>query len=166
MAEIEHKGSFGVTHMFHAKMGNRTINTIRDHSGKRTGPVYANEIHKGDFVKITGDEEVAKCGPGDTPIGIAVDDYDHEGKIPTTSANWGDYDNNAIVEVETFAKVIKSVPLEAANSAITAGDKIKVGTTTAGCFDKGTSSNNAVALQSATASKGGKIKVAFGVMTI
>ena len=126
----------------------------------------ANEILKGDLVKISGDEEVEKCGAGDTPIGIAMEDYDHEGAIPTTAANWGSYENNAIVKVETFARVIKSVPLEAANSAISAGDKIKVGATTAGCFDKGTSDNNAVALQSATASKGVKIKVAFGVMPI
>lgn len=166
MMEIENKGTFGVTQMFYANMGDRTINTIRDHSGKRTGPTYENEIHKGDLVKISGDDEVTKCEAGDVPIGIAVDDYDHEGQIPTTAAEWGEYENNAIVEIETFARVIKSVPLEAANSAISAGDKIKVGTTTAGCFDKGTSSNNAIALQGAVANKGGKIKVAFGIMPI
>ena len=54
------------------------------------------------------------------------------------------------------------VTLEAANSAITAGDYIKPGTTTAQCFDKGTASNGiAIALDSAAANKGGEILVLF-----
>lgn len=164
--EIEQKGKFGVTHIFNAKMGDRDIKTIRDHSGRRTGPVYANEIEKGNLVKITGDNEVGNCAAGDTPIGIAMDDYDHEGPLPKTPGTWGSYDNNAIVKIETFARVIKTVKLEAANSKIVAGDPIKVGATTAGCYDKGTASNNAVALEGAAANSGALIKVAFGVMTI
>jgi hypothetical protein len=166
MMELERKGKYGVTHIFEANMGNRTINTIRDHSGKRTGPTYANEILEGNLVKITGPNQVAKCAAGDTPIGIAMKDYDHEGAIPTTNGTWGSYDNNAIISVETFARVIETVQLEATNSKIVAGDKIKVGTTTPGCYDKGTSSNNAVALEDAAANSGAKIKVAFGVMEI
>ena len=164
--QLENKGSFGTTHTFTAKMGDRTIKTIRDHSGKRTGPTYANEILQDDLVKIVGPETVAKCAAGDKPIGIAMADYDHEGAIPKTNAT-GDYaDNNAIVRVETFARVIKSVKLEAANSKIVAGDPIKVGATTAGCYDKGTASNNAIALEDAAANSGAVIKVAFGVMEI
>lgn len=164
--ELENKGSFGVTQIFYANMGNRDINTIRDHSGKRTGPVYANEIAQGDLVKISGPNEVTKCAAGDAPIGIAMADYDHEGAIPKTAANWGSYENNAIVRVETFARVIKSVKLEATNSKIVAGDFIKTGTTTPGCYDKGTSSNFAIALEPADANSGAIIKVAFGVMKI
>lgn len=164
--ELENKGKFGVTHIFTAKMGDRTIKTIRDHSGKRTGPTYANEILKDDLVKIVGPETVAKCGAGDAPIGIAMADYDHEGPLPKTNAT-GDYtDNNAYVRVETFAKVIKTVKLEASNSKIVAGDPIKIGTTTPGCYDKGTASNNAIALEDAAANSGALIKVAFGVVTI
>lgn len=164
--ELENKGNYGCTHIFTAKMGDRTIRTIRDHSGKRTGPVYANEILQGDLVKIVGPETVAKCAAGDIPFGKAMADYDHEGAIPKTNAT-GDYaDNNAIVRVETFARVIETVKLEAANSKIVAGDPIKVGTTTPGCYDKGTSSNNAVALEDAAANSGALIKVAFGVMEI
>lgn len=164
--ELEQKGKFGVTHIFEANMGNRTIETIRDYQGKRTGPKYASEITKGDLVKITGDEQVAKCGAGDTPIGIAIADYDHEGPIPKTPGTWGSYTNNAFVRVETFGKVIKTVKLEAANSKIDAGDPIKVGTTTAGCYDKGTSSNNAIALEGAAANSGALIKVLFAVTAI
>lgn len=164
--ELENKGKFGVTHMFEAKMGNRTIQTIRDHSGKRTGPAYANEILKGDRVKISGPNQVEKCAAGDAAIGIAMDDYDHEGAIPKTAANWGSYDNNAFVRVETGARVIKSVTLEAGNSAITAGNYIKIGTTTPGCYDKSSSATDAIALENASANSGAKIKVAFGVIDI
>lgn len=166
MAEIEQKGKFGVTHIFEANMGNREIKTIRDHAGKRTGPVYANEIVQGDLVKITGPEQVAKCAAGDTPIGIAMADFDYEGAIPKTAGTWGSYENNAYVRVETFGKVIRTVQLEATNSAITAGDPIKIGTTTVGCYDKGTSSNNAIALEDAAANSGASIKVLFGVVSI
>ena len=164
--ELERKGKYGVTHIFEANMGNRTISTIRDHAGKRTGPSYANEINEGNLVKITGPNQVAKCGAGDTPFGVAMADYDHEGPIPKTPGTWGSYDNNAIVKVETFARVIETVQLEATNSKIEAGDPIKVGTTTPGCYDKGTSSNNAIALEDAAANSGALIKVAFGVMPI
>ena len=164
--EIENKGSYGVVHIFKAKQGNRTISTIVDGTGKHTGPAYANEIKQGDRVKISGPNEVEKAGAGDAAIGIAFADYDHEGAIPKTAANWGSYENNCIVRVETCARVIKAVPLEAANSAVTAGNYIKVGTTTAGCYDKSSSATDAIALESASANSGAIIKVAFGVLDI
>ena len=164
--EIEYKGSYGVVHIFKAKQGNRTISTIVDGTGKHTGPAYANEIKQGDRVKISGPNEVEKAGAGDAAIGIAFADYDHEGAIPKTAANWGSYENNCIVRVETCARVIKAVPLEAANSAVTAGNYIKVGTTTPGCYDKPSSATDAIALESASANSGEIIKVAFGVLDI
>lgn len=164
--ELENKGSYGVIHIFEAKQGNRTISTIVDGTGKHTGPSYANEIKQGDRVKISGPNQVEKCGAGDAAIGIAYADYDHEGAVPKTAANWGSYTNNCYVRVETGARVIKAVKLEAGNSAISAGNYIKVGTTTAGCYDKSSSATDAIALEDATASSGAIIKVAFGVMDI
>ena len=164
--EIENKGSYGVTDFFEAKQGNRTINTIRDYRGKASGPVYANEIHQGDRVKISGPNQVEKCGAGDAAFGIAIADYDHEGAIPKTAANWGSYENNCYVKVETGARVIKTVKLEAANTAISAGNYIKVGTTTAGCYDKSSSATDAIALEDAAANSGALIKVAFGCIDI
>jgi len=164
--QIENKGSLGVVHIFEAKQGNRTISTIVDGTGKHTGPSYASEIKQGDRVKISGDNQVEKCGAGDAAIGIAYADYDHEGAVPKTAANWGSYTNNCYVRVEVGARVIKTVKLEAANSAVTAGNYIKVGTTTAGCYDKSSSATDAIALESASASSGAMIKVAFGVMEV
>ena len=164
--ELENKGSYGVIHIFEAKQGNRTISTIVDGTGKHTGPSYANEIKQGDRVKISGPNQVEKCGAGDAAIGIAYADYHHEGAVPKTAANWGSYTNNCYVRVETGARVIKAVKLEAGNSAISAGNYIKVGTTTAGCYDKSSSATDAIALEDATASSGAIIKVAFGVMDI
>ena len=164
--ELENKGGYGVTHIFEAKQGNRTIDTVVDGTGKHTGPKYANEIKQGDRVKISGPNQVEKAGAGDAAIGIAMADYDHEGAIPKTAANWGSYTNNCYVRVETGARVIKSVKLEAANSAVSAGNYIKVGTTTPGCYDKSSGATDAIALEDATASSGAMIKVAFGVMEI
>ena len=164
---LENKGSFGVTHVFKAKQGNRTAATIRDGSGKRKGVTYASEIEKGDWVKLSGNEEVVKCSAGDTTaIGIAMDDYYHVGAIPTTSANWGSYTNNCYVKVETFGRIIKTVPLEAANSAVSVGNYIKVGSTTYGKFDKDSNATNAIALEAADASSGALIKVLFGFIPL
>lgn len=164
--ELENKGTYGVTQMFEAKQGNRTISTIVDGTGKHTGPAYANEIHEGDRVKISGPNQVEKCAAGDAAIGIAIADYDHEGAIPRDAANWGSYENNCYVRVETGARVIKSVKLEASNSKIVAGDYIKVGTTTPGCYDKSSGATDAIALEDAAANSGAFIRVAFGVIDI
>lgn len=164
---IENKGKFGVTHVFKAKQGNRTAATIRDGAGKRKGVTYASEIEKGDWVKISGDNEVTKCSAGDTnAIGIAMNDYYHVGTIPTTSANWGSYTNNCYVQVETFGRVIKTVQLEASNSAVTAGNYIKVGSTTYNRFDKDSNATHAIALEGATASSGARIEVLFGFIPL
>lgn len=164
--QIENKGGYGVVHIFEAKQGNRTIETVVDGTGKHTGPRYANEIKQGDRVKISGPNQVEKAAAGDAAIGIAFADYDHEGAIPKSAANWGSYTNNCYVRVETGARVIKTVKLEAANSAVSAGNYIKVGTTTPGCYDKSSSATDAIALEDASASSGAMIKVAFGVMEI
>ena len=164
--ELENKGTYGVTQMFEAKQGNRTISTIVDGTGKHTGPAYANEIKQGDRVKISGPNQVEKCAAGDAAIGIAIADYDHEGAIPRDAANWGSYENNCYVRVETGARVIKSVKLEASNSKIVAGDYIKVGTTTPGCYDKSSGATDAIALEDAAANSGALIRVAFGVIDI
>lgn len=165
--EIENKGAFGVTHVFHAKQGNRTANTQYNGLGKTKGVSYANEIQKGDWVKLSGDEEVVKCVAGDTnAIGVAMADFYHVGPIPTTSAEWGSYENNCCVQVETFGRKIKTVQLEAANSAVAVGNYIKVGATTYGRFDKSTSATNAIALQASAANKGALIKVLFGFIPL
>ena len=164
--ELENKGTYGVTQMFEAKQGNRTISTIVDGTGKHTGPAYDNEIHEGDRVKISGPNQVEKCAAGDAAIGIAIADSDHEGAIPRDAATWGNYENNCYVRVETGARVIKAVKLEASNSKIVAGDYIKVGTTTPGCYDKSSGATTAIALEDAAANSGALIRVAFGVIDI
>ena len=123
-------------------------------------------FHKGDKVKISGPNQVEKCAAGDAAIGIAIADYDHDGKIPKAAANWGSYENTCYVRVATGARVIKTVQLESSNSAVSAGNYIKVGTTTAGCYDKSSSATDAIALEDASANSGAKIQVAFGVMNI
>lgn len=160
MAIIKNIGSFGVTDTFNLNEGAVTIETVSGVGGDITKPKFAAGLKKGDFVKISGDFTVTKCGVGDAYHGILVSNPKMV-EEPTTGGNFGTY-TPRIASVELDGKKMKTVKLEAANSAITAGDYIKVGATTAQCFDKGTSSNAVgIALESATASSGAKIAVLF-----
>ena len=160
MAIIKNMGSFGVTDTFNLNEGNMTMETVSAVGGDITKPKYASRMTKGVFVKVTGDFTVSACAAGDAYHGI-LETTPKTVKEPTESANWGSYTPRR-GSINTIFKKIKTVQLEAANSAITAGDYIKVGATTAQTFDKGTSSNGlGIALQAASASSGAKIAVGF-----
>ena len=167
MAVLENKGKLGVTHLFSAKQGNRTMVTGREISGKRTLATYTNEILKGDCVKLVGENTVEKCSAGDADaIGVAMDDFDHVGAYPSESATWGNYDNNCIVKVETFARKILRTRLEATNSKIVAGDYLTVGSTTVGSFDKSNDETNVIALENADANSGAIINAMYGFIKL
>lgn len=161
MSVIKNLGSFGPTDTFDLNEGNVTMETVSGVGGDITKPKYASRLVKGDYVKMSGDMTVTKCSAGDTPIGI-ITSNPRTVKEPTANASWGSYTPRR-ASVELFGDKVKTVPLEAANSAVSVGDPIKVGATTYGKFDKGTSSNKtAIALEAATASSGAKIAVLFG----
>ena len=160
MAIVKNMGSFGVTDTFSLNEGNVTMETVSAVGGDITKPKYASRMTKGLFVKITGDWTVSACTAGDAYHGI-LETNPRTVKEPTANASWGSYTPRR-GSINTIFKKIKTVKLEAANSAITAGDYIKVGATTAQCFDKGTSSNAiGIAIESASASSGAKIAVGF-----
>lgn len=161
MSEKYDIGSFGVTAAFKVKEGNLTIVTTQGVGGDITRPVLATPVKKGMGLKIAGDFLFAPCAAGDTPIGFAAADPVDWAVEPTTSASDGDYERR-YCSIEFRGHKIKTVKLEAANSAIVAGDYIKAGTTTADCFDKGASNNHiALALEAASASSGAEIAVLF-----
>lgn len=156
-----HVGSFGVTHAFKVKEGNLTIVTTQGVGGDIQRPQLASPVKKGDALKIVGDFLFGAVSAGDIPICFAAADPVDWAVEPTASANDGDYERREC-SLEFRGQAIRTVKLEAANSAVTAGDYIKVGSTTAGCYDKGTSSNGiALALEAATASSGAEIAVLF-----
>ena len=160
MAIIKNVGSFGVTDSFNLNEGNMTMETVSAVGGDITKPKYASKMSKGIFVKVTGDWTVSACAAGDAFHGV-LESSPKTVEEPTESANWGSYTPRR-GSINTVFRKIKTVKLEAANTAVSAGDYIKVGASTAQCFDKGTSSNAiGIALEAATASSGAKIVVGF-----
>jgi hypothetical protein len=154
-------GSFGVTHAFPVKEGNLTMATTQGVGGEMIRPQLASPVTKGMGLKIAGDLLFAPCAAGDEPIGFAAADPNDWDVEPTADALDGAYPRR-YCSIEFRGHKILTVKLEAANTAVTAGDPIKVGATTAGCYDKGTASNKiAIALEGATASSGAEIAVLF-----
>lgn len=161
MAKIYNAKVEGLVQTFDCNEGNVTIETVSGVGGDITKPKFASPIKKGDLVKITGDLTVSACAAGDAPIGIAVANP-RMVEEPTTGASFGSYTPRR-VSVRLFGHELRTVPLEAANSAVSVGNNIKVGSTTAQRYDKGSNgSTNAIALEAATASSGAKIAVLFG----
>lgn len=154
-------GSFGVTQAFPVKEGNLTMDTTQGVGGDITRPKLASPVTKGMGLKIAGDLLFAPVSAGDTPIGFAAADPNDWAVEPTANATDGNYPRRDC-SIEFRGKKILTVPLEEANSAVTFGDYIKVGATTAGRYDKGAANNHiAIALESASASSGAEIAVLF-----
>ena len=154
-------GNFGVTAAFPVKEGNLTIVTTQGVGGDIKRPSLASPVSKGMGLKVVGNFLFGPVTAGDTPIGFAAADPVDWAVEPTESANDGSYPRRDC-SIEFRGWAIKTVPLEAANTAVTAGDYIKVGATTAGKYDKGASNNHiAIALEGASASSGASIAVLF-----
>jgi hypothetical protein len=168
MAELREFGKSGPRVTFTANEGNMTITWIDTIAGMIPGPVFQSPLVKSDgitpgvYVKLSDDMEVQACAAGDTDcIGKTVDRPQFKGQQPIASKTWGNY-TPRIVTVELFGSAVEMVDLEAANTAVTFGNYIKPGATTAQKFDKSSTATNKIALESAGASSGAKIAVLFG----
>ena len=149
-----------------AKEGNVSIVTTHGIGGNKTEPQVASPISKGMGVKIAGWDATENapifeaCGAGDAIVGYAYNDPEFEIE-PTASASYGSYKSRKF-SVELRGHCVQTVPLEAANSAVSVGNYIKPGATTANKYDKDSNATTAIALQPADASSGAKIDVLFG----
>jgi len=149
-----------------AKEGNLTMVKSAQIGGSQSVPTVASPIEKGMAVKVSGydaDEQAPifeACSAGDAIHGYAYNDPEFDIE-PTANANDGYYKRRKF-SVELRGKVVETVKLEAANSAVAVGNYIKPGATTANTYDKDTNATTAIALQPATASSGAKIDVLFG----
>jgi hypothetical protein len=173
MAKLYEFGKFGPWVPFIANEGNMTITMGDTVSGVIPVPSFANPcvqedgLTPGVYVKLTNDMEVTKCAAGDPAcIGKTRDRPQWNGTQPSASANWGSY-TPRMVTVELFCNKVTMVNLEAANSAVTYGNYIKRGATTAQRFDKSATATQMIALQSAAANSGafvlgGQIAVMMG----
>lgn len=150
-----------------AKEGNVSIVTTHGIGGNKTEPQVASPISKGMAVKIAGWDATENapifeaCSAGDAHIGYAFNDPEFEIE-PTASASYGSYKSRRF-SVVLRGHYVETVPLEAANSAVSVGNYIKPGATTANKYDKDSNPTNAIALQPADASSGAKIDVLFGL---
>lgn len=162
MAKIYNVGKFGVVARMKVKEGNVTIGAVNSIQGNVKGPILSAPAKKGDFVKISADLTVEPCAANDTAcIGRLESDPQWIEAEPTANANWGYYAPRE-ANVEFFGTKILTVPLEAANSAISVGNSVTLGATTAQKWDKDATPNSTVALEAAQASSGAKIAVLFG----
>jgi len=162
MAELPSYGDLGRKLPFKCNEGNMTIQTGSPVGGDVKVPVFANPLEDGDWVTLTDDNEVTKATKDSTElIGQVVGTPQWKGRQPTASATWGNYEPRRVT-VDLLGKAVRTVQLEAANTAVAAGESIKIGATTAQRFDKASALNTTRALVGAGASSGAKIPVIFG----
>ena len=174
MAKLYEFGKFGPQVPFIANEGNLTMVVGDGIGGVMLTPTFANPcvqedgLTPGVYVKLTADMEVTKCAADDSAcIGKTVDRPQWvAGQQPTASASYGNFTPRKVT-VALFCNKVSMVNLEAANSAITYGNYIKRGATTAQRFDKSSTATQMIALQSAAANSGafvlgGQIAVMFG----
>lgn len=162
MAELPTMGKLGVRYPFKCKEGNVTIGKISQVGGDVTGPVFTAPIEDGMWVKLAGDDLIEPCAATDPEtIGQVVGTPQWKGKQPTAAKTWGNYEPR-MVTVDCMCKAIRTVLLEATNSAVTYGGMVKFGATTAQRFDKATVENGTRIIRGALANTGARIPVMFG----
>ena len=180
MAKLYEFGRFGPQVPFIANEGNMTITMGDGIGGVMPVPTFANPcvqedgLTPGVYVKLTGNMEVTKCAAGDAAcIGKTVDRPQWmAGQQPSANATWGNFTPRKVT-VALFCNKVTMVNLEASNAAISAGDYIKRGASTAQRFDKSVTGQGVavptsmIALQGASANTGaftlgGQIAVMVG----
>ncbi len=163
MAELPNQGQLGTRFTFKCKEGDVTIETGSPVGGEIQIPVFSAPIHDGDWVKLVGDRLIAPCAASDPEtIGQVVGTPSYwNTNQPTADATWGHYEPRRVT-VECMCKGIRTVQLEPANTAVTYGQMVKFGATTAQRFDKATVENGTRVIVGAGASSGAKIPVMFG----
>ena len=162
MAELPSYGKLGLQLPFKCNEGNMTIQTGSVVGGDVQVPVFANPIANGDWVTLSGDNTITKATKDSTELlGQVVGTPQWKGRQPTASKTWGNYEPRRVT-VDTFGQAVRTVQLEAANTAVAAAESVKIGATTAQRFDKASALNTTRALVGAGASSGAKIPVLFG----
>ena len=162
MSEIPQYGDLGRLLPFKCKEGNVTISTGRPVGGKVDVPIFESPLEVGDWVKLSAAWEVEKCAAGDTEaIGQVFSEPEWEGNQPTSSKTWGNYTPRRAT-IDTMARAVRTVTLESANTAVSVGDSVKFGASTAQTFDKASTKNDTRAITSALANTGAQVAVLFG----
>lgn len=111
MTEIAKYGQLGPRLPFKCKEGNMTIVTARPVGGDMDVPTFASPIEDGTWVKLAGNWLVEPCAASDTEcIGRAVGRPQFEGKQPTASKTWGNYDPRWVT-VELMGAAVRVVTM-------------------------------------------------------
>ncbi len=141
--------------------GEMTVKMGNSPQGKTPTSFFANELEKGDYVKLSSEDiTFEKCGAADPEVIGYVDSEPEfaEGQQPLEDASWGAYEPRSAT-IKLHGAFVKSIKLNENNPEIAMGDSVKYGTP--GRFTKG-NNNNTRALQTAAANSGSIVAVLFG----
>ena len=161
MTELLNVGKLGLVQNVELKEGDVTVVEKTTSLGRIDTYDFDNEAHVDDLLKIVGDNQFEPCtNDNDVPLALVLSEPDFPTGGPSKDATYGDYENRRCSAL-ILCRKIKTVKLAADNSKINPGDKIKLASAKDKTFDKGTSSDNNMAITGADANAGGLITVAF-----
>lgn len=162
MAELLNAGKYGVVQSMELKEGDVTVKVKNTSFGRMRTFDFEHEVEKGDFLKLVGPNQLAKCtADADVPVAVATAEPYFPGAEPKVDSSYGEYENRR-VSAELFGKKVKTVKLAASNSKIVVGDPITLASAKDQTYDKGSSGDRHIALTEAAANAGGLIIVLFG----
>lgn len=160
MVKIRDQNPYEIQLPFFVEEGNYTVmESVQGIAGNDEVGVFSAPVHKGDFVKLTSEDNVvAPATSSDKIIGQVIDHPTFYGDRPNGSATSGNY-NRRIATVQLWGDFVHALQLTEENKAVAVGDAVEyVGDNV---FDKA-NSGDTIALESAKAGAGTKIPVLFG----
>lgn len=160
MVKIRDQNPYEIQLPFFVEEGNYTVmESVQGIAGNDEVGVFSAPVHKGDFVKLTSEDQVvAPATANDKIIGQVIDHPQFYGNRPNETSTSGSY-NRRIATVQLWGDFVHALQLKAENKAVAVGDAVEyVGNNV---FDKA-NSGNTIALESAKAGEESKIAVLFG----
>ena len=160
MVQIENYKPFETDIWFYAEEG--TATKYKGTDGEEV-LVMSDEVKKGDYVTLdtSADKTIKVAGENDDIIGQVIDNPIWRKDRPNATSQSGEYNKRSCTG-RLFCYYVHSVELAEENSAIAVGDSVAYQGDNV--FDKAGSSNNTIALQSATAGSQAKIPVLMGLL--
>ena len=160
MVKIQNYNPYETDLPFDVEEGDVTVKKGITDFGKDDVLLFSKEIKKGDYVALDTDSmTVKKAAKADKIIGQVIDEPDFKGTRPKEDATSGTY-TRRIATVRLWGDYAHSVQLKADNKAIAMGDSVAYEGDNV--FDKATTANNTIALETAEALKAPKVLVLFG----
>ena len=160
MVKIQNYDPYEIDIKFDVEEGDVTVKTGFADFGKDDVFFFSKEIKKGDYVALdTTSMTVKKATKADKIIGQVIDEPAFKGDRPKEDTTSGNY-TRRVATVRLWGDYAHSVQLKAENKAIAMGDSVAYEGDNV--FDKATTANTTIALETAEALKAPKVLVLFG----